>query len=231
MDMGQPEEAHKWRTLRRKPVPEPIDPVEVAKQVWAVPEETYGDGYRDHVLELYKYFADTTCRVADERGKASMFFLAGNSALVTAYGIAFAYNRHWMWQCLVPLIGITLCMVWNALITSYRNLNRGKYDVLREVEKKLPLALYTSEWLVLEEGKNKRTYRPLTHVEKVVPWLFVVLYAGLLVYALFGLWLNGGALPPEVSKVGAGSFELEQRQGSGHLEPEEVSWQVARQAE
>jgi hypothetical protein len=52
----------------------------------------------------------------------------------------------------------------------------------------MPAALYAYEWLKAEEGRGK-VYRPLTHLERWVPLIFVLLY---LLLAIFGAidWLT-----------------------------------------
>ncbi len=44
------------------------------------------------------------------------------------------------------------------------------------VEKRLPLSLYETEWEILEKGKNKDNYWPFSHIELIVPKIFIVTY-------------------------------------------------------
>jgi hypothetical protein len=48
------------------------------------------------------------------------------------------------------------------------------------IEERLPLALYDTEWEALGRGKDKKKYWPFSHIEQYVPWIFVGLYAILL---------------------------------------------------
>jgi len=66
--------------------------------------------------------------------------------------------------------------VW-FLLRSYKQLNTGKFKVIHEIEKKLPLALYDFEWKILDEGKNRNTYFPFSHIEMIIPWVFGAVYA------------------------------------------------------
>ena len=65
------------------------------------------------------------------------------------------------------------------LIKSYKQLNTGKFAVIHEIEKHLPLALYKYEWQVLGEGKDKTKYYPFSHVELWIPRIFGILYLAL----------------------------------------------------
>lgn len=55
------------------------------------------------------------------------------------------------------------------------------------MEKDLPFKCYSREWELLEEGRVKKTYWPLTHVEQYVPALFAIPYILLLVVAAYML--------------------------------------------
>jgi len=68
------------------------------------------------------------------------------------------------------------------LIRSYKQLNAGKFEVIHEIEKRLPLALYKYEWEILGEGKDKNKYYPFSHIELWIPWVFGIIYAVLGVY-------------------------------------------------
>ena len=72
---------------------------------------------------------------------------------------------------------IMLCYVWWRIVKSYRQLNSGKFKVVREFEQLLPTAPYDAEWIALGEGKISNLYLPLTHIENWVPLCFGLLYA------------------------------------------------------
>ncbi len=188
MDVGKPKE------------PDSRKPVAPETGVWSADESAYGDRYQDHLLEQYKLLADTACQTSGERGKAGTFFLTLNTTLATVYTLASLYTTSWLWRVLVPLVGLILCLVWDALIVSYKNLNRAKFDVLHEMEKRLPAAMFKAEWDVLQSGGSKR-HRPLTHVERAVPYVFVVLYLALLVVALFPKWAGFEVKPSAPAPV------------------------------
>jgi len=61
-------------------------------------------------------------------------------------------------------------------VYSYRQLNTGKFKVIIALEQMLPTALYEAEWVALGEGKDRKLYLPLTHIENWVPACFGMLY-------------------------------------------------------
>lgn len=74
----------------------------------------------------------------------------------------------------IPLVGI---------IRSYRDLNSAKFLVIHEMEKLRPLKPYDAEWESVGRGENSKLYLPFTHVEIVVPWIFIALHLVVLVRA------------------------------------------------
>jgi len=55
-------------------------------------------------------------------------------------------------------------------------LNSGKFKVIHEIEKRLPLSPYDAEWEAIGRGKDSKLYLPFTRVETTVPWVFLVLH-------------------------------------------------------
>jgi len=64
------------------------------------------------------------------------------------------------------IIFIFINYVWIINIKSYSTLNSGKFDVINEIENKLPAKGFTIEWKLLTEVYQ---YNELTNVEKSIP--------------------------------------------------------------
>ena len=140
----------------------------------------YGESHRDHTLEIYKTYLEMADRVSARREKANAFFLATNTALIAllakdAFGDATASPR--VLEVLVPIAAIVLCYLWYRIIRSYRDLNSAKFKVVHAIERLLPLRPYDAEWESVDRGKNPKLYLPFTHVEMLVPWLFMGFHA------------------------------------------------------
>ena len=112
--------------------------------------------------------------------------LSVNSAIVALYGylqadkmaIDAAHKAVWLWA--IPAAGTIVCLVWVALLTSYRKLNRAKFAVLKEIEADLTIALFT-----LERETYRRDRRwSLSNVERLIPSCFALLCAVILVAAV-----------------------------------------------
>lgn len=134
--------------------------------------------FQNHILEQYKLYQSSAENISSRRQTANSFFVSVNTALValTIYlnlGDADSINNYWV----VALAGIAISFMWFRLVRSYRDLNSVKYKVIHEIEKLLPIAPYDAEWEAAGRGKNAKLYLPFTHVEMLVPWIFIFLHA------------------------------------------------------
>ena len=83
---------------------------------------------------------------------------------------------------LVTVVGVAVSILWFLMIKSHADLNKIKFDVIHEIERHLPAAMFKYEWELAEQGRGK-TYRAVTAIERWLPILFVALHdvLGLLV--------------------------------------------------
>ena len=128
-------------------------------------------------FEQYKLYVDSSSKVSDRRGTANTFLMTVNTALVSVYGLAAGTGSpHGAAGWLIPLAGLTISLGWIALIRSYRALNRAKFEVIMEIEQTLPVRLFDAEWRALKAQRAMS----LTYIEQLVPLVFMVIYAVLL---------------------------------------------------
>lgn len=135
------------------------------------------DKYQDHLLEQYKVYLESTDRISSRRQNANSFFVTINTALIALVSymhLGSATSTKYYW--LVALAGMAISYMWYRLIRSYRDLNYAKFKIIHQIEKKLPLNLFDTEWEVVGSGKKSSTYLPFTHIEIGIPWIFFVLH-------------------------------------------------------
>lgn len=160
---------------------------DIFKSLFGVVEEKYGPSHAGHTMDQYKLYVEMANKISDRRQYANMFFLATNSGLIALLGIAFPQTNgldRLAWFLVVCMAALLLCISWFWQISSYKNLNSGKFKVIHELEKFLPVRPFHTEWVILGWGTNPTLYRPLTHIEIIVPWVFFGLY---LVLAAIGV--------------------------------------------
>jgi hypothetical protein len=147
------------------------------------PEYPAKEKYQAHLLEQYKLYVEMADRVSQRRLTTNSYFLSINTAVLAFIGYSSVKEKSaGLW--LIGVAGIVLSLLWFFIVTSYRDLNTAKFTIIHEVEKRLPLSLYAAEWNAMGRGKVSGLYRPLSHIERVVPWIFVVLYVYVVIRSL-----------------------------------------------
>ena len=126
-----------------------------------------------------------TENVCARRLTTNTFFITANSLIISALGLYSAVNfnsltvdlsKQIFSSIIISIAGIVLCYAWARIVKSYRQLSNAKFDLIIKIENKLPLFLHSTEWKILGEGKDPKKYTLLTNIEKIVPWVFGVLY-------------------------------------------------------
>ena len=147
-------------------------------------QETYGDKYNDHYLELYKLYVSTSEVIAERRQRNNSFFLTLNTTIIAVIsyvqlGIKSGESSELYW--LISLSGMVLSYTWYRLIKSYKDINTGKFEIIHRIESKLPLALYDAEWDVLGRGEDSDLYLEFTKIEMTIPWIFFCIHTVVLI--------------------------------------------------
>lgn len=134
----------------------------------SVSRETYGEEYDSAVLEQWKTCVEMANSNTEKRSNSNNIFITINAALLAV--VSFSLDSK---SLLLSIVGIAVCVVWLCSIENYKKLSSVKYYIVNEIELKLPLKPFSYEW---EKLKNETNYLGLTKIEKILPWLFIVLY-------------------------------------------------------
>lgn len=138
----------------------------------------------DALLEQYKLYVEMMDKVSERRGNANSFFITLHTVVLGIIGInGFNVEKYWL---LIVIFGLILSYVWGYLLQSYKLLNTGKFEVIHEMEKELPMNMYAYEWEILDYGKNRAKYWPISHLERTIPIVFAI------VYIVFGICILAG---------------------------------------
>ncbi|MES2930220.1 MAG: hypothetical protein V4665_00330 [Patescibacteria group bacterium] len=140
--------------------------------------QEHADCYVDHYLEQYKTYLHIFNHTSDRRQKANEFFLGINAAIIGILGyieIRMTFQSP-IFFIFIPIVGTGICYSWYKIISSYKQLNRAKFAIIHMLEKRLPIALFETEWELLGKGMDKRKYDPLSQIEKNIPLMFISIY-------------------------------------------------------
>ena len=135
----------------------------------SVKKENYHGDYESTVLEQWKTCVDMANNNTEKRSNSNNIYITINAALLAV--ISFSLDLK---SVVLAIVGIVICVLWIKTIKSYKTLSSVKYDIVNEIEKKLPLRPYTYEW---DKLVREYKYPRLTSIEKVMPWLFIILFS------------------------------------------------------
>lgn len=155
------------------------------------------------VVELYKLAVEMADRVSARRSVANAFFLSIQTAFLGAVGVTIADTHRepgWL-DPVITLAGFAISAAWWLQLRSYRDLNAAKFQVINQVEARLPVRIFTEEWALLrpaaapadppaqEAGPPSlkgHHYTELGASERTIPWIFAALHAMLLLGRMLG---------------------------------------------
>lgn len=147
-----------------------------------------GDEETRQTLDLYKVMVQSSEGLVSRRQGVNTFFLTMNAALLTAFGLIVQNSGGdrlaGLGIAVLAVAGAILCLAWRSLITSFGQLNTGKFEVINTIEHYLKAAVYNAEWEALGRGEDPKTYRSFTSREIWVPNALLALHIFTLVTAL-----------------------------------------------
>lgn len=113
-----------------------------------------------HLLDQYKLYVEMADRISQRRTTANSYFLSVNSAILAFVGyLTSKDSSDYLW--LLATAGVTLTFLWHSIITSYRNLNSAKWEVVHEIEKRC---------LSVRTTQNGRLYNGAEMQSSTVPY-------------------------------------------------------------
>lgn len=148
------------------------------------------DHDKSQIIEIYKIYLQMADKISDRRQSANSYFLTINTVIVGLISyISFGGNikNSDSFYMLASIAGMIICYSWYRLIRSYKDLNSGKFKVVHEIEKLLPISPFDDEWEKLGRGKDKSKYLPFTKIEIRIPWIFFSLH--LIVFLKSLIWI------------------------------------------
>ncbi len=153
---------------------------ELRRRLWNADESAWSDADRATVVEQYRLYVEMADRISQRRALANTFFLTLNTALLSFGALPLLDGSVDAVGALPAIVLVALlaeCFAWYSLVRSYRLLNGAKYRVIGALEERLPASPYwNAEWWALGEGKDRRKYWPLSHIEQGVPVVFAIAY-------------------------------------------------------
>jgi len=146
--------------------------------IFGAPETSYGPDYKNHMLAQYKLFVESVNYTSELKLKINTYFLTINTALITAIGLAISRNtvNSLVWHLILPLAGMSISLIWWGTTYSYKQRNISKLRIVHCIEERLPLALYKTEWRLMDENHANPVKKFFFQIDLFIPWVFAVSY-------------------------------------------------------
>ena len=163
-------------------------------------DDTFEPKRTCEIIEQYKKYLDTSEQLLTRRQNTSNFYTTLNTSILgvasTISGIIFGLDSlqnnttiALVIFIIISLLGFLLCFNWLSLLESYGKLNSSKIRVITEIEKRLPINIYDTEWKVMSEKLGGNKYQSFTSLEKRIPLIFMLIYALVFIGCVVGLFL------------------------------------------
>ena len=106
--------------------------------------------------------------ISQRRDTMNNIFITLNLTLMTAISIVWDIK-----SIFILVAGIIVCILWIFFIRNYKLLNTTKFEVINDIEKRLPCQPFSSEW---DKLRRNNKYRDGTTLEGLLPVMFILLY-------------------------------------------------------
>jgi|GEM_PF-627702 len=151
-------------------------------------KKLFESGVEDNnlLVEQYKVLLSTSESLIERRQKLTTTYLSIFSVMLPVLSAMLTFEQAFLQlgAFFVSAICIILCLSWRGTIISYGKSNLAKFAILEEMEKQLPVAMFASEWLVLNRITTK--YKSFTNRETTIPVIFIAIYT---IFAVLSLVL------------------------------------------
>ena len=126
------------------------------------------DDKTEIILAQWQTCVEMSNSVSQRRDTMNNIFVTLNLAIIAAVSITWDIK-----SLFILAAGIVVCIIWILFIRNYKLLNTEKFNVINDIENKLPVKPFNDEWKKL---KNNKKYKDSTKLEITLPIMFFVLY-------------------------------------------------------
>ena len=132
----------------------------------------YSNEYNELLFEQYKLMVQTSEKLMERRHSTGNLYTTICSALLAFLGASFAFKNLLISGIIALLSGliiIVLCINWRLSLSAYDLNNRGKFEVINQIEKNLPADMFECEY----RYNTLNGIRSYSMREKKLPIIFI----------------------------------------------------------
>ncbi len=120
------------------------------------------------ILAQWQTCVEMANSISQRRDVMNNIFVTLNLAILASISFVWDYKIIFL-----LIVGLIVCILWCTLIRNFKLLNAEKFNVILEIEKKLPVKPYSEEWKRLQQNSK---YKDGTRLEKILPHMFILMY-------------------------------------------------------
>ncbi len=138
----------------------------------------------EYMLEQYKMFLESTEKHVDRRQQLTATYMAVVTALIPVIIFMLSSENPIMVisTVIISIIDILLSVSWLKMISAYGKVSSSKYEILQQIEKKLPLSILLAEWTHL--SAKEQNYVSFTKREQAFPSILICVNIALMFVAI-----------------------------------------------
>ena len=137
--------------------------------------------YYTILMEQWKTANEMAADVSNKRATMNNFFTTLFAAMISAIvALVGIIDVSALVMLFGSVLGVALCFLWRSTIQGYKLLNKAKFEVINEIEKKLPANVMQYEWdgiIGNPERTEFKNYSGITKTEKYLVYLFLGIFS------------------------------------------------------
>jgi len=156
----------------------------------------------------YKYYKDylsLTVETLGFRFRSNSWLLAINTAIITVMGVLLINKITPLFLVVLSILGVLISYTWSEMIESYRNVVRGRFEILREFESKFPVRMFQCDGDYIfgektassvqpnatgRDTENKTKYSGVSTKEERIATYFMILYYSVIVISIMMVFIQ-----------------------------------------
>ena len=129
------------------------------------------------IIEQWKTCVEMADSISQRRDTFNNIFITLNTAVLSVIIL----NKDVDSVCM-SVLGIINLIFWLIIVLNFKRLNKAKYKVISEIEKKLPIKAFTNEW---KYAIGENHYIRNTTIEIILITAFLIIYIYVIVMKIF----------------------------------------------
>ncbi len=119
---------------------------------------------------IYSVYVEAISATEARRQSVSTFSIGAISILFGTMGAANSFDELYF---LIPILAISA--LWLAKLNFFAKLAKAKWDVVIDLEKKLPVSPFSDEWMLIKSKRSDFLYIGPSKLERAYPIMIIVI--------------------------------------------------------